>query len=94
MHFTSSKIRAQKNKVRQYLDGLSQEQREKVINFARKYSRKRRVEKKKEREQLYQELKERAAAKRRKKTMTALKQVEKEVAKIVQAGPVTSLDDS
>ena len=89
LHFTSSKIRAQKNKVTQYLDGFSQEQREKVINFARKYSRKRRVEKKKEREQLYQELKKRAAAKRQKKTMTALKQVEEEVAKIVQAGPVT-----
>ena len=79
LHFTSSKIRAQKNKITKYLDSLAEEKRQSVINFAMKYSRNRRVAKKKKRKDLFEELKARAAAKRQKKSMAQLKQVEKKI---------------
>ena len=67
-HHLSSKIRAQKNHVTDYLASLSVENKEKVIKLAISYSRKHRVQKRKEKSEILEEISKRIAQNKQKKT--------------------------
>ncbi|KAK2140874.1 hypothetical protein LSH36_1220g00071 [Paralvinella palmiformis] len=64
--FLSCKIREQKNKAGEYLDGLDQEKREKLIKFAVPLGRKQRQAKRKKCGEIKEEIQQRIAAKMQK----------------------------
>ena len=66
LHYLSSKIRAQKNHVTDYLDSLEDEKRDNVIKFAISFARKERVKKRRETSEIMVKLAKRGAQRRQK----------------------------
>ena len=77
MCYLSSRIRAQKNKVVDYLDNLQSEKREKLVNLAISLGRKQRQNKRKRCIQIKEEISSRLAVKLQKKKMYQRNKLEK-----------------
>ena len=75
-HHLSSKIRAQKNRVTDYLASLSVKNKEKVIKLAISYAREHRVQKRKEKSEILEEISKRIAQNKQKKNMTDFNRIE------------------
>lgn len=79
VYFLAARIRARKNRVVAYLDGMYEEKRESVVKWAIGRAREKRKLKKQKQNELRQELSKRSAVKRQKKSQSAQKQLEKKL---------------
>ena len=77
--YLSSKLRAQKNNVMEYLDNLPVEKRDNLINFAISYARKRIARNRGRQKELGAEMSRRCGQKLEKRNMAQLKKLEKKL---------------
>jgi hypothetical protein len=89
MCYISSRLRSQKNKVTDYLDKLSVEERNKVVKFSVKGARNIREKKKMRQKKVFNEIVKREVVKKGKKDMANLRKLEKNLRKLM-LGPLES----